>query len=353
MKTMGKDANLLRVELAENGAVSVEGETIGHLDGFRFVVDSQTGHEDRKLLLAAAERHMPELLAQKAAQLIASEFGELTIEKGEILRAGQPVASLLPGKSIATPRIELTKELGALGPQQRAQLAEALDLWLARELAPLAPLTKLEEATHDPKAGSELRALLLAVIAGNGIIPRERAGLAQVPPERRRELRKLGVTIGALDVFVPALLKPAPRKLLRVIGADRRFVREDMASVIPGDQKLPAGYRHAGKQAIRVDMAEKLFRAAHESRAAGKRRFIIDIALPTSMGLAAGSFVRLMREAGFRKIPAPVLAEGVFGPAEPDLWEWRAPRKDQAAPRQAPAAPREGSAFAALADLMR
>lgn len=356
MKTMGKDANLLRVELAEDGAVSVEGEIIGHLDGFRFVVDARTGHDDRKLLLAAAERHMAELLAQKASQLIASEFGELTIEKGEILREGQPVAHLREGKALAAPRIELARELGALAPQQRTRLAEALEVWLARELAPLAPLTRLEEAARDPQAGTELRALLLAVIAGRGIVLRERAGLAQVPPERRRELRKLGVTIGALDIFVPALLKPAPRKLLRAIGVDRRFVREDMASVIPGGQKLPAGYRHAGKQAIRVDMAEKLFRAAHESRAAapGKRRFVIDTALGTSMGLAPGSFVRLMREAGFRKIPAPTLAEGVFGPPEPDLWEWRAPRKDhQSAARPAAPKPREGSAFAALADLIR
>ncbi|GAD48951.1 hypothetical protein NT2_04_03640 [Caenibius tardaugens NBRC 16725] len=353
MKTMGKDANLLRVELAEDGAVSVEGEVIGHLDGFRFVVDARTGHDDRKLLLAAAERHMPELLAQKAGHLIASQFGELTIERGEILRGEQVVAVLREGKAIAAPRIELARELAALAPVQRTQLAEALDLWLARELAPLAPLTKLEEAARDPAAGSEVRALLLSVIAGRGVIARERTGLAQVPQERRRELRKLGVTIGALDIFVPALLKPAPRKLLRAIGADRRFLREDMASVIPGGQKLPAGYRHAGKQAIRVDMAEKLFRAAHESRGSGRKRFIVDAALGTSMGLAPGSFVRLMREAGFRKIPAPVLPEGAFGPPQPDLWEWRAPRKDQPAARKPEAAPREGNAFAALADLMR
>src|SRR5690606_22500745 len=170
------------------------------------------------------ERHMPQLLAQRASQLIASEFGELTIARGEIRRGEQPVANLYEGKSITAPRIELARELGALAPAQRTQLAETLEVWLAGELAPLAPLAKLEEAARDPQAGTELRALLLAVIAGHGIVPRERAGLAQVPPERRRELRKLGVTIGALDIFVPALLKPAPRKLLRAIGVDRRFV---------------------------------------------------------------------------------------------------------------------------------
>lgn len=356
MKTMGKDANLLRVELADDGAVSVEGHAIGHLEGFRFVVDPSTGHEDRRLLLAAAEKHLPELLAKKAAQLIASEFGELTITQGAILRGDQPVAQLHPGKTIATPRVELARERGALSPAQRSKLAEALELWVAGELAPLDALAALEQATHDPALGSDLRALLLGVIAGHGMVAREKAGLARVPAERRRDMRKLGVTIGALDVFVPALLKPAPRALLRAIGKDRRPVREDMASVIPGGKGLPAGYRHAGKQAIRLDMAEKLFRAAHESRAsAGKKRFVVDPALATSMGLQPGSLVRLMREAGFRKHPAPILAEGAYGPPQPDLWEWRPPRKDHqgARDRKPQARPREGNAFAALADLMR
>ncbi|OCC24012.1 helicase [Croceicoccus estronivorus] len=354
MKTMGKDVNLLRVELAENGAVSVEGHAIGHLDGFRFVVDPATNHDDRKLLLAAAERHMPQLLAQRASQLIASEFGELTIARGEIRRGEQPVANLYEGKSITAPRIELARELGALAPAQRTQLAETLEVWLAGELAPLAPLAKLEEAARDPQAGTELRALLLAVIAGHGIVPRERAGLAHVPQDRRREMRKLGVMIGALDVFVPALLKPGPRKLLNAIGVDRRPVREDMASVIPGAKRLPAGYRHAGTQAIRVDMAEKLFRAAHECRAgaAGRKPFPFDSALATSMGLLPDSFVRLMREAGFRKQPVPALAEGAFGPPAPEKWDWRPPRKDRQPPRNEPK-PREGNAFAALADLVR
>ena len=65
MKTMGKDAGLLRVALEEDGRVLVEGEHIGHLEGFRFVVDAQASSEDRKLMLAAAERHLPELLAER------------------------------------------------------------------------------------------------------------------------------------------------------------------------------------------------------------------------------------------------------------------------------------------------
>ena len=166
-------------------------------------------------------------------------------------------------------------------------------------------------------------------------------------------LRRLGVTIGALDVFVPALLKPAPRRILQAIGADPRALRPGMEAVIAGEKRLPAGYRRAGNQAIRVDMAEKLFRAAHEQRVrTAGRGFHVDPALATSMGLAPDNFRRLMRDAGFRASEARALPEGAFGPATPALWSWRPPRKDRAPEKHARPAP-EGSAFAALASLVR
>ena len=376
MKGMGKDAALLKVDLAEDGSVTVEGEAIGRLDGFRFVVDPEAGHADRKLLLAAAEKHLPKLLAQKAHALVARELGELELADGRILRGGQPVALLHATRDITRPRIELAKEFGALGPAQRERLAEALTLWLEGELAALMPLRKLEEGSRDPEAGSEVRACLLQLVAGGGMIMREKAGLANVPKEKRHFLRRLGVTIGTLDVFVPALLKPGPRRLLKAIGADQRPVHADMAAVIAGG-RAPSGYRHAGKQSIRVDMAEKLFRAAHEGRAAAAgKRFRVDQALGTSMGLTDEGFARLMRDAGFRPVRHRELAEGAHGPPAPLMWDWRAPRKDHAGERRKDgrrpprgdakgkggrrdrgvreqAAPRAGNAFAQLADLVK
>jgi len=80
-------------------------------------------------------------------------------------------------------------------------------------------------------------------------------------------------------------------------------------------------------------MAEKLFRSAHDSRSASARkRFQIDPALPTSMGLLPENYARLLRDAGFRQTPPRPLPEGAFGPQAPVLWDWRPPRKD--APRQ-------------------
>ena len=147
-------------------------------------------------------------------------------------------------------------------------------------------------------------------------------------------------------------LKPGARQLLHALGVDRRALDPAMIPVIEGDKKLPSGYRPAGKQAVRIDIAEKIFRAAHEARAKTReRRFVVDPALAISTGLTPDSFQRLLGAAGFRYLPAKRLREGAFGPAEPDRFEWRPSRRK--AERQQPARPREGSAFAGLADLMR
>jgi len=129
-----------------------------------------------------------------------------------------------------------------------------------------------------------------------------------------------------------------------------------MPPVLPAARHLPAGYRPAGEQAVRVDVAEKLLRAAHEARSkAAKedrraRHFTLDPALATSTGLKPASWVRLLGAAGFKVQRGRPLAAGAFGPPTPDKWTWRPSRH-----ADAPAKPqaREGSAFAALADLVR
>ena len=173
---------------------------------------------------------------------------------------------------------------------------------------------------------------------------------------RRQFLRAAGISLAlpCLDVFAPALLKPAARRLLHAIGADARPLRPGMEPVIAGAGALPAGYRRAGNQAVRVDMAEKLFRAAHDQRVrAGRGGFTVDAALATSMGLTSENFRLLMRDAGFRPGQPRTLREGAFGPPAPVWWSWRPPRKDRKEPERGTQPARQGGAFEALAGLVR
>ena len=353
MKTLGQDAAMLPVSTDADGTVRVEGEPIGRLQGFSFTVDHQANHEDRRMLLAAGEKALPRLLGERAEGLIASGFDSVAVEQGAIRWDGRRIAKLETGDDPSSPRIVPERELGALPDAVRGRFLEALGGWLADTLQPLDPLAKMLAASKNPEAGSQARALLLTLIAGKGHVARDKAGLQHLPKELRPFLRRLGVTFGALDVFSRDLLKPAPRRLLHAIGADRRPLEEAMIPVIAGEGKLPSGYRPAGNQFVRIDVAEKVLRTAHEARAkAGKRRFRVDPALAISTGLTEDAFRRLLGAAGFRVQRGRKLAEGAYGPPAPDSWEWRPSRGKQEKRERTPR-PAEGNAFAALKDLVR
>ncbi|MBO6642244.1 MAG: helicase [Altererythrobacter sp.] len=333
MKSLGQDGSALPVELGADGALTVDGEPIGRLDGFRFAVDPDATVSDRKMLLAAGEKALPSILAQRAAWLLSEGLSELSIAEGAIMWGEHRLASIELSDDFGTARIVFVRELSALPDAARTSFEAALQNWLDKELEPLEPLRKLAAAAQDPDAGSEARALLHAVIAGHGVVSREDAGLQHLPKEMRPYLRKLGVVFGALDIFAHALLKPAPRRLLHTLGIDKRPLNKAMLPVLKDVKQTPAGYRPAGSQMIRVDLAEKVLRAAFDARAKATpkgdkppQRFFFDTALPISIGLEAPNVPRLLGSAGFKRFAAPALAEGAFGPATPDSWSWR-PRR--------------------------
>jgi len=343
MKSLGQDANALPVTLEPDGHLTVEGESIGRLEGFRFTVDPAAGVADRRMLLAAGEKALPALLAERADWLLTQGAGELAISGGAIRWSGRALADItFPGQpgagNFGTPRLTLTRDLALLPDAAKAKLEAGLAAWLDKQLEPLEPLRKLAEAARDPAAGSQARALVITLIEARGVISREEAGLENLPKEMRPYLRKLGITFGALDIFDAPLLKPAPRRLLHALGLDPRPLQETMSPVLAEGSwpkgRLPAGYRYAGTQAIRVDLAEKILRAAFDARAAvtaarPKERnpaFRLDMALSVSIGLEADNARRLLGSAGFRCDRARALAEGAHGAPAPDRWHWR-PRR--------------------------
>ena len=66
MKSLGQDGQALPVELAPDGSLTVDGEPIGRLEGFRFAVDPDATVSDRKMLLAAGEKALPAILSRRA-----------------------------------------------------------------------------------------------------------------------------------------------------------------------------------------------------------------------------------------------------------------------------------------------
>jgi len=354
MRDVGKrGAGEFPVQIDAEGEVSVGSYAIGRLNGFAFEVDPAARHADRKMLLATAERRLGGEYEKRAAALVADTDGHFALrtEPGQpvaILWRGHEVARLGPGKNLLSPRILLDRRIDRVSEKGREAVILRLKDWLrAGAETTLAPLRAAGSAARDPAAAPAVRALLAMLVDEGGIAAREAlaAPLAALDRAQRRAVTRLGVRIGALDLYMPAVLKPEAMRwraafAAAAAGAAMPELPPDSSTVLPApaDRALLTrlGFRAAGPQMIRVDIAERIAAHAHEARAAGKND-AIDPALVTSLGLQPAALARLMRDIGFRP------AETAPG------WVWRGRER-----RRQPRAPgQESHAFAALAALKR
>ncbi|WP_137862042.1 MULTISPECIES: helicase-related protein [unclassified Sphingomonas] len=339
LRQIGADASNLPVTIGPEGEVTVEEHALGTLTGFRFTVAPEARAADKRMLLAAAEKRLGGEYRKRGTALAGAEDGAIALTGSVLTWNGVAVAALEPGPNIARPRIRLDRALDVLDPPARAAVQARLERWFADQISKRLPvLGKLDAAMRDPAAGSPLRALANALLEAGGLLPRRAAATlvdALDPPARQR-LRQAGVTIGTLDIFAPALLKPGAARWRREL-MDLAEAPRDGATVLPRaapGADLVHGYRPLGAQAVRVDLVERIARAAHDARQ-GRKPFAPDPALATSMGLTAETLARLMAQLGFRTARS---AEGA-----PQHWIWQglvAPPRPKAPPRD--------NAFAAL-----
>ena len=371
MRDLGaKGHDALPVTVEADGGVLVGGEHIGHLEGFRFRVDPQARHGDMKRLMAAAERRLGGELSRRALDLATAPDTDFTLATDvgrpvAIFWRGDVVARLEKGRSLLKPHVRLYKALDPLPADERSAVTERLSTWLdAQVMRHLKPVAALAAAARDPAVPALARALYAPLADAGGIAARRDLDTAVAGLDRpmRQHAAKIGVKLGTLDIYCPVLLKPeAARWRLALIAANEGAAMPELPA--PGAAACPtpadpvrfeaavrAGYRPLGAQMLRIDLAERLARIAHESRGGqdgggnggsrenGRAPFTPDPSLATSLGLRPPSFAQLMLALGFR--PADAADDGRTGPR----WVWRGPQR---ARRREAARP--GNAFAALA----
>ena len=383
LRDMGQDAGNLPVDLEQDGTVCVDGETIGRLDGFRFSVDPATRHQDRKMLLAAAERRLGRILRVKADELLGAPDTDFVLmdEAGQapgISWKGDAVAALLTGPSLLTPEIRLDRGLLALGQDVQKQVAGRLTAWFeAQKEKHLLPLTKMVASASDAEVPAVVRAVFAQLADAGGVIARTEldSALGHLDKDQRHLLRRAGIDIGVLDIYHPGLLKPGAARWRAALLA-ARIAKPCLPLPQPGLTLIPAGekpeqmgariagFRGFGEQMLRIDMAERMARTAHEAIAKGEAFTALSPQI-VSLGLSEAAFLQLMRLAGFR--PVEAAEEGGVNwafrgrqKARPDQQQARGPARRPAAARGAPSRPASGGAgapagnhaFAGLAELL-
>ncbi len=347
LRQIGAGASHLPVVVGPEGEVSVEEHVLGRLQGFRFAVDPDARAADKRMLLAAAEKGLASELQRRGDALIAAPNDELALDAATIAWRGVPVSTIEATGNPVRPRIQLDRSLNVLDARIRAAVQERIERWFADRLdADIPDLVRLDALSRDEGAGSRVCALAGLLVEVGGLLPRRAAG-AQVEaldPQDRKRLRKVGIVIGTLDIFAPALLKPRAAAARRALLGLHEKPAEG-ATVLPRaapGATLDYGFRPFGAQAVRVDLAERIAHAAHDARK-GRAPFTPDPALATSMGLTSDTLARLMTQIGFQGVRTPK------GEAQRWVWKGLTPLAKAKAP------PRDTSmarAFAALTELV-
>jgi ATP-dependent RNA helicase SUPV3L1/SUV3 len=342
LRQAGDQHALLAVDVDAAGNVTVDGYKIGTLKGFRFAVDPLARANEKRLLLAAAERRLGAHLNEMAQALLAVDdkafsFASPPGGDAQIIWNGHPVATLKAGQRLLAPDMVLDAGLSGLAPEIQQGVRERLGVWIKGQFDRHIPaLLKMEAGATDPELPPSVRAVLAQLADAGGIMPRTQLdeALGQVAKEDRAHLRKAGVVIGVMDLYHPGLMKPAAaqwRMALLSLKRAKPLIALPAAGAVllPASEELDeigagiAGFRKLGESWLRLDMAERLARGAHEAIAAGKRYGADDPTI-VSIGLNEASFLDLMRQAGFR--PVADAAEGAPN------WQFRG-RPKQRPPR--------------------
>lgn len=326
-----RENTTLESEISKTGEVTVEGHVVGRLEGFRFVADSSTGTTEGKALAAAAQKALAGEIEARAQRLSQAPDDQFVLAADTTLRwTGDAVGKLSGGDDVMRPRVRILADEHLTGPS-REMVQARLDLWIKAHieklLGPLVSLGAAEDIT------GIARGIAFQLIEALGVLERHRVAdeVKGLDQPARASLRKYGVRFGAYHIYVPQLLKPAPRTL-----ATQLFALKQDNPEVPGLEEIQhlassgrtsipvnkdiakplyraAGYRVCGERAVRVDILERLAdlirpALAWRDNAPGVKPpgaldgtgFAVTVGMTSLVGSSGEDFASILRALGYR-----------------------------------------------------
>ncbi|MCG8271743.1 helicase [Aquamicrobium sp. NLF2-7] len=271
-----RENTMSEAEISPSGTVLVEGHHVGELQGFRFTADQSAGGEAAKAVRAAAQKALAAEFETRAERFAASGNNDIALGDDGVLRwIGAPIATLVAGEDILRPRLVLLADEQLTGPARDKVVSRAERFVTFHIETLLKPLVDLK--ANDQLTGIA-RGIAFQLVENLGLLNRRDIAedMRSLEQDGRAALRRLGVRFGAYHVFVPALLKPAPARLVTLLwalqndGKDKPGYGDVVLALATGrtsvvvDQTFDrnfyrlAGYRSLGRRAVRVDILERL-----------------------------------------------------------------------------------------------
>ncbi len=303
-----RERKTLLADVGSDGRVTVEGDEVGQLDGFRFVpIDSEVAASTR--LMAAVNRVLRETIADWVGEIVAAEDDAFTIDlaDGKIRWRDAQLAKLAAGAAVLRPHFDvLASDLidGPAREQVRQRLARWFDTYLQAQVGPLLDL-------RDAKFAGAVRGLAFRLTEGLGCSVRDLAvdRKSNFSDDERKTLARAGVRIGVEMTYMPVMLKGkliALKGLLWSVHAGQDVptqIPDGGATSLPCADGVPAkwylalGFCPAGPLAVRADLLERLLADVRRSSRDGA--FEVAPAMMNAIGAGPEDFAQVLRGYGY------------------------------------------------------
>ncbi|MCF6301844.1 MAG: helicase [Devosiaceae bacterium] len=337
-----RDKRMTTPEISPKGEITLEGQLIGTIEGFRFKLakgdkaGDQISTNSKGAEAAAATLIAPEIV-NRARKLAATPNDKIVLTTDGFLRwKGEIIAELTPGDDIFSPRIIVLADQSLTGPDLD-HVQDRLNMWLKHLIN-----TQLEQiiALRNPvELEGAARGVAFQLSESFGILSRQKIAndIKGLDQELRGKMRRLGIRFGAYHIYLPLTLKPAPRELALILyalkhgGLRQPGVSDIPAIVLSGRTSFEinpevsrslyevAGFKVAGKRAVRVDILERLAdiirplisfdsekNAASTNPvmapegAAKRNGFEVTVQMTSLLGCAGDDFSEILKSLGYR-----------------------------------------------------
>jgi len=307
-----KQKEAMVADVNENGEVTVEGEFVGRLEGFRFIQDKGAPGQEEKAVRQASLQALAPHFHLKADRFYNAPDTEIDYtEQGGLMWGDQAIGKLVAGADPLKPQAEgFVDEVAGEEVAQKVQ--RRLQHFIDRKVATLfEPLLNIQ---RDENLNGLARGFGFRLVENFGIIPRGDVAedVKALDQDARGALRKHGVRFGQFTIFMPLLLKPAPTRLRLLLWSLSQGLEEFPEAPPPGLVTVPAGapgavprgyhsmagYRAAGERAIRIDMLERLADMLRAEDSRGGFEAKADMLSITGMTLE--QFADLMNGLGYK-----------------------------------------------------
>ncbi|WP_368346121.1 helicase-related protein [Pelagovum sp. HNIBRBA483] len=300
----------LVADVNDKGEVTVGGEFVGRLEGFRFRMDKTGSPDEAKTLRAASVQALAPQFHLRADRFYNAPDTEFDFtEQGGLMWGTDAVGKLVAGDDPMKPQVVafVDDEAGTEVAQKvQRRLQHFIDRKVASLYEPMLNMLKDEALTGLAKG------FAFRLSEGFGVVPRGEVAqeVKELDQDARGALRKHGVRFGQFTIFMPLLLKPAPTRLRLVLWSLAQKLDEFPEAPPPGLVTVPAekgaapgyfamaGYRAAGARAIRIDMLERLADMLRDKDTRGGFEATADMLSITGMTLE--QFADLMQGLGYK-----------------------------------------------------